>query len=224
MNLKSNCILVGLCVIGGTLAAQNFVNLTFDDPRLTGSLTPLSPDFPDGLQVGRAVDLLPGWTLTGNGQIIDRIIYSPPNVGLTGPVVLDASAPSEEGASMPYRLFFNSSFPDVVDFRLSQTGRIPDGASGLSLQVAGVIMDVVINGETVYRTNPNDSAFPVVDVSRFAGQNVNLAFHPVQNPFVGSSFVFDVGGFTQIPEPSTDALFFVGAVTLALVYNIRQRV
>jgi hypothetical protein len=63
-----------------------------------------------------------------------------------------------------------------------------------------------INGQRVGDT-VNDLT---VDVSRFAGQEVDLEFL-VRS---GDSIRFDVLGFVPVPEPSTWALFGVGAAAV----------
>ena len=63
-----------------------------------------------------------------------------------------------------------------------------------------------INGERVGDT-VNDLT---VDVSRFSGQEVNLEF--LVRP--GDSLRFDILGFVPVPEPSTWALFGVGAAAI----------
>ena len=69
-----------------------------------------------------------------------------------------------------------------------------------------------INGERVGDT-VNDLT---VDVSRFAGQEVDLEFLVAS----GASIRFDILGFVPVPEPSTWALFGVGA---AAVFCIGRR-
>ncbi len=72
-------------------------------------------------------------------------------------------------------------------------------------------MELKINGETVHVVDVNIDAMPSVDVSRFSGQIVDLEFHLRQDPG-GTALMFDVVGFSQVPEPSTLALFGIGAI------------
>ena len=83
-------------------------------------------------------------------------------------------------------------------------------------------MEMLINGKLLHTVDTTLSTMPIVDVSAYAGQVVNLEFHVFQKPFLGAQFQFDINGFTQVPEPSTWALFGVGAVTLAWSYHRRM--
>ena len=68
-----------------------------------------------------------------------------------------------------------------------------------------------VNGELA-----GDSIFPVpVDVSRWAGQEVNLEF----SLGAGASSELDIFGFTSVPEPSTWALLGLGAAALVWQFH-----
>jgi hypothetical protein len=108
-----------------------------------------------------------------------------------------------------------------VDLRFQQTGRIPADAVGLGYFANGP-MEMLINGSLLHTVDTTLSTTPIVDVSAYAGQVVNLEFHVFQRPFSGALFEFDINGFTQVPEPSTWALFGVGTVTLAWSYRRRM--
>ena len=74
-----------------------------------------------------------------------------------------------------------------------------------------------INGQMVTDPMLGFLADPVIDVSGYAVQVATIEFVFRQ----GFSGGFDIFGFTQIPEPSTWALFGVGAV--ASGWAIRKR-
>jgi PEP-CTERM motif len=198
-------------------AADEFVNLTFDSPDLTGSLTPIFPGQPSGPFFGQASQLLRGWTFTSAGLSAQQSTYSPwPTSASERTLNLQANRPEEVGGpSGNFYLLFNSG--DLAlgpELRLSQTGMIPQDASGLRVFGNGRWF-MQINGEVV-GTELRNQAAPV-DVSRFVGQTVQLEIVFPR----GASGLFDIYGFTQIPEPSTWALFGVGA--LALGWTVRQR-
>jgi PEP-CTERM motif len=108
----------------------------------------------------------------------------------------------------------------MIDLTFHQRGQVPENASSLSF-VSGGLMEMRINAELVYTSDPNRTGFPSVDVSRFAGQVVDLDFHVLQFPGSGASYFFDVIGFTQVPEPSTWALFGVGGAVMG--WGLRRR-
>jgi hypothetical protein len=68
-------VLAALPVLAG-----DFINLTFDEPDLSG---PLVPDYPDGPLRGGVAKLLRGWTVQANGQHMHSMLFSPfpPGVG-----------------------------------------------------------------------------------------------------------------------------------------------
>lgn len=207
---------VGLVSVSG----QEFVNLGFNEPNLSGSLSPIEPNNPFGLQRGRTADLLRGWTLLGNGQPLNEIIYSPVGAGLMSAATLDARRLTPS-SPLEYRLFLFSGPPNLIDYRLMQTGLIPSDASGLALRVFGYV-DVFINGNAIYRANVLENAFPVVDVSGFSGQVVSLEFHVLQGS-AGTDLVFDIDGFTRVPEPSTYAMCGFGILFLVILVRYQSR-
>lgn len=201
------------------VAAQGFTNLTFDEPDLSGPLTLVQPDDPRTPFLGNTSQIIHGWTLLGNGLPLSQIAYT--TGSSLDPVTLIRRADLSSPSGFNYELGLYSFPPDRIDLRLMQTGRIPDNAAGLAL-FSGGRMDVIVNGETIFRTDTSGTGYPVADISRFAGQTVALEFHVVQGP-AGASFLFDIGGFTQIPEPSTWALSGVGILVLAWVFRPSRR-
>jgi hypothetical protein len=192
-------------------SAQDFVNLSFDSPDLTCSLRPYDPLYPRTPFIGETSCLLRGWTLLGNGVPLNEIYYSPGSRKTLDPVTM---IPIGDGENANNRLIIHSLSLRPVDLRFQQTGRIPADAVGFEYFANGP-MEMLINGRLLYTVDTKITTTPVVDVSEFAGQTVNLEFHVFQRPFSGALFEFDINGFTQIPEPSTWALFCVGAAGFA---------
>jgi hypothetical protein len=89
---------------------------------------------------------------------------------------------------------------------MSQIGEIPATATGLRVFGTATV-DVFINGQRVGGVDVHQNTFPIIDVSNWSGRTVNLEFRFQPDAFLG----FDVGGFTSAPEPSTWALFGLGA-------------
>jgi PEP-CTERM motif len=195
------------------VAAQDFVNLDFNSPDLSGSLVALDPGSPRTPYLGSASELLRGWTVYGDGVPLQRISYQPGIGNSFEPVTL-AFTRRASPAAVNYELVVDSRPPRMIDLTFHQRGQVPVNASSLSF-VSGGLMEMRINGDLIYSSNPNVTAFPSVDVSRFSGQVVDLDFHVFQISGSGALFSFDVVGFSQVPEPSTWALFGVGAVFLA---------
>jgi len=204
------------------LTAGEFVNLTFDNPDLTGSLTPIVSGAPNGPFFGETSRLLRGWTVTGNGIPVTTVTYSPwPTGAAVRTVNVWSYSPgnaSQLGGSN--RLYvFSGGNPLGPAFRISQTGTIPVGTAGLHIFAPGV-RDMRINGEPVSDPLLGFLADPVIDVSGYAGREVSIEFG--FGPGFGGTF--DIIGFTQIPEPSTCVLFGVGAAGLVLAYRHRRKV
>lgn len=212
-------LLLGAVLFPPALSAQEFINLTFNEPDLSGPLIPVQPDDTRTPFLGNTSQIVRGWNLSGNGLPLSQIAYT--TGSSLDPVTLIRRTDLGYPSGVNYELAFYSFPPNRTDLRLMQTGRIPDSAAGLAL-FSGGRMDVIVNGEVIFRTDTNGTGYPIVDVSRFAGQTVALEFHVVQGP-AGASFLFDIGGFTQIPEPSTWALFAVGLAGLAWVVYEQNR-
>ena len=70
-------LIFALCFLTVNGSAKEFVNLTFDNPDLTGSLTPIGSGAPNGPFFGETSRILPGWTVTGNRIPVTTVTYSP---------------------------------------------------------------------------------------------------------------------------------------------------
>ncbi len=198
-------LLVTLPAIGG-----EFVNLTFDEPDLTGPLTPI---YPGGPLAGNAAQIIPGWNITVGGEPLTSTTWSPFNLGGGAPSVsLVQHSPGDELTRLGLAyLELHSPTPPAPEIRLNQTGTIPADAAGLWIFGTGHAQ-MFINGERVGDT----IATPIADVSRYAGQEVNLEFLVAS----GGSIRFDILGFVPVPEPQTWALLGTG---LAAVYWLTRR-
>jgi hypothetical protein len=199
-------------------SAQEFVNLGFDSPNLTGSLRPAEPGNPRTAFVGSTSQILQGWTLLGNGTSIGEIAYQPGDGNVLAPATL---ARRDNDGGENFRLVLFSGLPNPTEFRIRQTGMVPENAAGLALSAGGTV-DMFVNDQLVYRTDINNTAFPIVNISQYSGQVVSLEFRVFRQQFSSGIFSFDIGGFTQIPEPSTWALFGVGAIVMGGVLQRRR--
>ncbi len=203
------------------VAAQDFVNLDFNSPDLSGSLVALEPGSARTPYLGSASELLRGWTVYGDGVPLRSIAFQPGSGDLYNPVTLTFTRlPSSSPVN--YGIYIESRPPRIIDLTFHQRGQIPLNASSLSF-VSGGLMEMRVDGNLIYTSNPTVTGFPDVDISRFAGQVVDLDFHVLLLPGAGASYFFDVIGFSQVPEPSTWALFGVGAMFLAAASLRRYR-
>jgi len=187
----------------GTALAGDLLNLTFDSPDLSGPLTEI---YPDGPFRGRADQVLRGWSVQYDGQPQDSVFYAPSGHQWGVPVTLFENTPADQQSPLGrYSLVIDGPSSRSKEFRISQRGTIPADAAGLRFFGGGYVQ-MFVNGERA-----GDSTFPVpVDVSRWAGQEVDLEFLVR----AGDSARLDVLGFTNVPEPSTWALLGLGAAAL----------
>ena len=190
-------------------AAGDFVNLTFDQPDLTGSLTPI---YPGGPLSGNVAQILKGWTVRLDGIPQSRMYYSPYPLTSVAPVGLIENSPANAATPLGKHTLYLESFPTSIpapEIRLSQTGTVPANAAGLWVASAGYVQ-MFINHQKIEDPRIGTFGNVVVDISGYAGQEVNLEFLVRRE----DSIRFDIFGFTSVPEPSTYALFGVGAALL----------
>jgi hypothetical protein len=189
-------------------AAQPFTDLTLDNPNLSG----LSPVGTSGLEQGATSHLLPGWTLTQDGVPMTQMYFAPLGVETYPYVTLRQNASSLDPLGLgPYSLvLWTYKSPDGgvqgTDIRMSQTGQIPANAAGLQI-AANADVQVYLNGSYVGAVDIEKNAVPIFDVSQYSGRTVDLEVRFPQT----ASLTFDVLGFRTVPEPSTWALFGLGA-------------
>ena len=185
--------------------AGDFVNLTLDEPDLSGPLTEISPG---GALRGNAAQLVPGWNLVVGGELQTSLTWSPhpwpndrPPLGLVQHLPDDTVAIPRLGIAY-LQVALGLPRPDI---RLSQRGTIPAGTSGL--WVASDFVSLSVDGVKIVDSRAFRAPFNI-DVSKYAGQEVTLEFELTKSGF------FDVMGFVPVPEPSTWALFSVGAAAM----------
>ena len=211
--MRTDLLVAGL-LVSGTILAGEFLNLTFDAPDLSGTL---SPTFPQGPFQGSTPQILPGWNVSYGDKSLSSIYYAPLGRQVAGPVTLfeNTAADSQSPLGRFSLVIDRVGSTDVrKETRISQRGTIPADAAGLWIFAAGTFQ-MSVNGERIDDPRLGRYADPVIDVSRWAGQTVDLEFRlePSQ------SGRLDVLGFTNVPEPSTWALLGLGAA--ALVWQVR---
>jgi hypothetical protein len=205
---------LGLLFSATICIAGEFVNLTFDEPDLSGSLTPIYPEFPSGPLSGNTSQILRGWTIRADTQPHFGMTYSPFG-SPTGEGLARLVGNSPELAQTPFganTLFLRSDHTlpgggPVI--RVQQTGTVPADAAGLWI-FGGGSLQMFINGQRVTDPKIGTLSDPVVDMSSFAGQTIDLEFLIVK----GGSTRLDVFGWVAVPEPQTWALLGVGAAAV----------
>lgn len=196
--------------------ADDFVNLDFNEPDLSHVA------FDPFLESATAPvsEVVRGWTVSyqAGGAIL------PARISVDGgapPLGIVTSVGEEEinrfGA---YRLVFSAFAQggpagNVSGQRpltlVSQRGMVPAGATSLDFLSSNASSEIEVRIDGVQQALgglPNVGM--QVDVRAFAGKEVLLEF-AIPEKF---SAILDVRGFTVVPEPSTWALFSVGAFAL----------
>ena len=103
-------------------------------------------------------------------------------------------------------------------YSLSQYGTIPVDANHILFYADGSPwIDFRVNNKTISYSTSIITSIADADVSAYAGQQVELIFIFPK----GANIQFDIAGFTSVPEPSTYALFGLGAALLW--YHRRHR-
>src|SRR5438552_848923 len=210
--MTRNILLTLQFLFAATAGAAPFQNLDFEGAR-TNSLTPASVQVYPDQATGPVSDLLPGWQLLHDGQPVTTMDYN--NLGTLFPLdTISLIGPAErilphiEGR---YLLSFDSRVSE--NYILSQRGDIPADAQQLFFQYQAGPFIASINGEAIspglLPVGPPTTVY--ADVSRFAGQNVELSFRPLVRGT--GAFELDNIGFT-VPEPSTITLAFLATAVL----------
>jgi PEP-CTERM motif len=206
--------ILALLAITGACLAGDFINLSFDEPNLTGTLTPI---YPGGPLHGNTTDLLRGWSVKLDAQNLSDMFFSPFPFSSVAPVGLRGNSPADASTALgAYSLVLESLPPNVPTIRISQQGTVPVEANGLLIASAGYVQ-AFANGTKVGEVNPMLGSQVVLDLSIYGGQGINLEFLVR----AGESARFDIIGFTSVPEPSTWALLGVG--TAAIFFFSRKK-
>lgn len=158
-----------------------FRNLGFDEadttalPRPTGG--PRGP--------ADVAQVLPGWNLYLGGERTGMIDVNPALLEGGNHAVLGdgrtGSTPSFPVVEGQFALLLERSDPFAPVWSLEQTGTIPPGTEFLTYRCRSFGMEVQMNDEVILPLNrplPSPPGFTnlVYDVSKFAGQEVKLAF------------------------------------------------
>lgn len=223
--MTSSLIILFVALAGFAVAsAKDFENLNFDE----GGIPPVSIN--DGAQpIGT---LLPGWTAQMGAHELTEVYfgYQLANNGSVTVSPQDRRSSIFEGR-YGVLLQGGAEYPStapVVAASISQFGLIPVGTKSLLFRAdIGSPTEVRINGQVSplfgVENVPLTTVYGV-DVSRFAGQEVELSFVNYSLPDRPGAVFFDSLRFSStvtVPEPSTWAL--LGTGSLALLWAARRR-
>ena len=214
-----------LVVLGLTAACQagEFVNLDLNSPDLSHSQ--YDPWTRDTLVPPQ--DALRGWSMQWDWS--GPSLALPSFVGTIGGWAPFGLSPGLDTYFGAYRLQVEEYWypPNAGSlrptFHLYQAGLVPTGATALNYWIsnpaypflADRAMQVYLND--VQQAVSGDFGYHNLDVSGFAGREVKLEFVFPGGPL--HFYSFDINGF--VPEPSTWALFGLGAVALWFVRRRR---
>jgi len=214
-----------LILLGATLTmfharADLFQNLNFEEARTDRVVVDEFGFFKEqGEGTGPVSDLLPGWQLLRNGESLDTMHYNDPGedfFSLDRPSLIrpdpDYPIPPRLPTPLEGEYFFRLAVSSSDDYVLRQQADIPVDALSLSYEYRGGPWIVTINDEEVSpHIPPLTYGTPQFDISRFAGQNVELAFRPM--PLGRGAYDLDTIRFI-VPEPSAVALWVLGVFAL----------
>jgi MYXO-CTERM domain-containing protein len=227
--LTCACALIG--VFG--VCADPFRNLGFEEASTNGC--ELFLDFSGTVLIlagrGPAATLLPGWTTSGVSTVglnwsplggssltlwTDTLRGDDPRLGT---VSLDFLFPGAEGH---FALAPSGDYARPPQ-SIWQRGDIPADARLLNYNCFHRQIDVSINGNL--STGPSNywGASDMLDISPYAGQNVELKFTTRTGPWDGTTSGLDDIRF-MIPEPAPWLLAAIGALALAAGRRRRRSV
>ncbi|MBI3416546.1 MAG: PEP-CTERM sorting domain-containing protein [Verrucomicrobia bacterium] len=218
--MRISIILLGAFLTETGLAAP-FQNLGFDEAN-TNSVR-FQGRFPTS-------DLLPGWQLFQGNVLQTNILYNGA-LEFNYATIVDRSGTGIYGTSFTlgaYSLVLNDFADHFNLFTLVQRGDVPSDARFLSYTFAGSPFQVTINGQNLLPAVQNGAVNPIeilIDVSKYAGQNVQLTFSGAAGVFAPN----DPAGLRwldniqfEVPEPGTVTLFGLGGCAL-LAAGLRRR-
>jgi hypothetical protein len=205
-------------VLCAQLNGAVFRNLNFEEAN-TAAVVPTPPKLGGG-GTGPTAELLPGWQVFRGGTAVTTVGFNlftsmfarEGGVSLTGSEFLPAIA-----GRFSLDLNVPSEFINPNPLSIGQRGDIPSEVRFLTYTYRDQPFIASINGVDLIRDFQNAGlpSTSLIDISKFAGQTVDLFFRPARGTTgnqVGRHTIDSIG--FVVPEPSTYALMIVGSVFL----------
>lgn len=232
------CVLGWILASMGSVHAQSFVNLGFEDIRFT------PPDPPQAIFLSWD-QAAPGWSHS-EGDSTEYVSYLLSHLGFSqNYVLLDRSVADSRVISGSFAMSlhggtFHEQEPrgDYVQAFIEQRGLIPAGTATLRLLANGHRFSVTLDGAPIdMRPDGLDPASPTyeqdlpsyaggwsADISSFAGRIATLRIADADVPFATPQFlVVDDIRLLPVPEPSTAVLLLAGLLAGAGSGKMRFR-
>jgi hypothetical protein len=199
------------------VVAAPFRNLDFEEAQTTNIrfIDPTSG-------IGTTLDLLPGWQLYEGSTLQTNLYFNGNPIG-SGFASLIDSRRKEQFVEGSYAVLFVATFGNTAPFSLVQRGDIPSDATLLVLRNQEYPFSLTLNGLEIPSAGSTGTSVPTAapadwsyDVSRFAGQNVELRL----TTFALNGVIFQdehyLDSIRFVPEPPAGALFAVGTCGMAI--------
>jgi hypothetical protein len=190
-----------------------FRNLGFDEANTNTTQFFTIPDsgFPPLQGFGPPQDLVPGWQLYDGTNPITSVGYNLVSTNGTRFTLLSRDVAGYVEGSFAL-LSYSEHIGILEPLSLVQRAEIPADARFLWFTSSGFKYSVELNGiqSLVIRDFSGDRIRSFVDVSAFAGQNVELRISTLESIARIDSLVF------VIPEASTYSLFGLGSLVLLI--------
>jgi hypothetical protein len=227
---NSILVLIGPFIFHQALHAANFQNLDFES-------TPLPPNGSGDYQPISVA--LPGWTASLGDDALPLILYNDLFLGTAFVGLSGTSFPVLGGQFSVHLAPGASPFSTLsVSASIAQMGLVPADANTLQFRatvstLGPTVRDyfgVYVDGQrlqvfpSIERPGPITATF-TADISAYAGREVNLQFTSFNLMGYPNGLTLDDIAFVNVPEPSTWALFGLGAVVLGWrIFRPRRRV
>lgn len=179
----------------GTVYGAPFRNLGFDEANTntTQFFIPSDPSLPSPEGVGPPEDLVPGWELLNGTNLVSFVGYdlARTNVSWFSLVTKGVDPERVEGLYALHLTFLSATSPGTLLLR--QRGDIPADAQTLTFTSYGDEYIVTADGNRLSPANVDFSQSPIktyLDISAFAGKNVELVFDLAQDSGMIDSIAF----------------------------------
>lgn len=214
-------------VVSPTSYAQGFANLNFEQAAVVSAPPGYTPS--DAYNPISATSALLYWTVREDGAVMTAVWGTPVALDETSvALVLGSYSPIQGSYSVQLSAYADAPSGLYHYSSISQTGVIPVGSQFIQFLIAspsqaGSVQPnpvVTVNGTPIglSRVSPSGGVITMAgDISAFAGTTATLTFlcQATQGGgFPANENIFNLDGIQFVPEPSTLALFGLGALLL----------